>query len=62
MERKELIRLVGGVQDTQWGKEFRQQDRVYDKRGVAIAINAAANNGLVVKRFGKASNDSWFLR
>ena len=53
MERKELIRIIGGGQDSQWGKQFRQQDRVYDKKGVSIAINAVGNNGCVVRRYKK---------
>lgn len=53
MEKKELIRIIGGVADSQWGKQFRQQDRVYDKRGISIAINAVGNNGCVVRRYVK---------
>jgi DNA (cytosine-5)-methyltransferase 1 len=33
-------RLVGGIGEKNWGKQWRQGDRVYDSEAVAMAITA----------------------
>ena len=42
--------VIGGVGDM-WGKQFRNQYRVLDKKLVSYAINASAFNGLYVKKW-----------
>lgn len=59
MEKQVIIR--GGGCGGMWGKQFHQQDRVYDRKGMQTAINASGNNGLVIKRwqrseYGKRQN------
>lgn len=35
-------KCIGGVSDAQWGKQFRQQYRVIDPKGLSYAISATA--------------------
>lgn len=36
------VSVLGGVSDAQWGKQFRQQYRVIDPKGLSYAISATA--------------------
>ena len=47
---KNQVILIGGVSDVKWGKQYHQQDRVYDRTGIAQAINASGNNGNVIRK------------
>lgn len=55
MAKKQVI-LRGGVSDVKWGNQYHQQDRVYDRHGVAQAINAAGNNGNIIRKVKKCKN------
>ena len=36
----EMPKLVGGIGNNNWGKQYRQGDRVYDADGVAMCLTA----------------------
>ena len=44
------VKVIGGVSDKQWGKQFKQQYRVLDKKQCSYAINTAGFNGLTIKK------------
>lgn len=54
MEKEKQKRLieVGGA-GAKWGNKYRQQYRVYDPKGVSVAMNASGNNGLFIKKWIK---------
>jgi len=56
MDLSEKVRVVGGI-GTIWGKQFHQQNRLYDTKGVSPAINAYIANGLIVKKWKKSESD-----
>lgn len=43
------VKVIGGVGGT-WGKQFHQQDRVYDTNMCCAAINAGGINGLYIRK------------
>lgn len=45
------VRVIGGVGDISWGTQYRQQDRVIDKKQVAYAVCAERVIEMVVKRY-----------
>lgn len=53
MEKK--IILLGGFGGI-WGNQFHQQDRCYDRKGIAQSINAMGNNGGVIRRWIKSES------
>lgn len=45
------VRVVGGLGNI-WGQQFHQQNRVYDTKMCCASLNAAAMNGLYIKKYG----------
>ena len=48
---EKVILVVGGVNDSIWGSQFKQQDRVIDKKKCSYAINTINYNGLVIRKW-----------
>ena len=46
------VNIIGGIGNL-WGRQFHQQDRVYNVKGISPAVNAMANNGLFVRKVHK---------
>lgn len=55
---KKDMKVIGGVSESVWGKQFKQQDRVYDTKMCCAAINAAGINGLYIKKYGSRDKTS----
>ena len=53
-ERLNNPKVIGGV-GNRWGKQFKQQSRVLDRKHVSYAVNAAGFNGLYVKKWKRES-------
>ena len=45
------IRVIGGANDSVWGSQYKQQDRIIDKKCAGYAINTVGYNGLIIKRY-----------
>lgn len=50
------IRVIGGANDSVWGSQYKQQDRIIDKKCAGYAINTVGYNGLVVKKWQRKSS------
>ena len=48
------VDIIGGVGNL-WGKQFHQQNRVYNVKGISPVLNAMANNGLYVRKVKKGT-------
>lgn len=53
MEKTKTVRVIGGVQEIEWGTQYRQQHRVIDKFQSCYAINASAVRILVIRKCKK---------
>ena len=50
------IKVIGGANDSVWGSQYKQQDRIIDKKCTGYAINTVGYNGLVVKKWQRKSS------
>ena len=44
------VKVIGGVSDKVWGKQFHQQHRVIDKKLCSYAVNASGIPILTIKK------------
>jgi hypothetical protein len=54
MELVEKVVVCKGGYGGNWGKQFHQQDRAYDRKFIASTINASGNNGGIIKKWMKS--------
>ena len=57
MATEKMVVVIGGVSEKLWGKQFKQQFRVIDKKQINYALNTASYNGLVIKKWRKSEYD-----
>jgi len=43
--------IIRGGYGSKWGRQYHQQDRVYDRKGISPAVNASANNGGFIRKW-----------
>ena len=57
MSKDNKVLLMGGV-GTIWGKQFHEQNRVYSRSGVSVAVSASSINGLYVRKWKRKLSTS----